>query len=129
MGVGAAQQRPMRNPPDGEPSTDRGDVGIGIAADDELVGIGQVKIDPTTRSPGKDIEDKIYKIRPANKNQRYDRKRVGNFLYKLEAESRRVKVTSLDLRPADNLKPGEIGDDRWTFEASITSRSQTSSSN
>ncbi|HED66633.1 MAG TPA: hypothetical protein ENJ09_13885 [Planctomycetes bacterium] len=99
-----------------------------IAADDTLVGIGQVSIDPITRTPSKDIEDKIYRIRPANQNQRYQRSRIGNFLYKLEADSRRVKVTSIKITPAEkNRRPGEIGSDEWTFEASITSRSQVSS--
>jgi len=94
-----------------------------IAAD-PLVGIGQVKVDPSTRSAAKDIIDRVYKIRPNNKNQRYGRQRIGNFLYKLEAESRRVRVTRFIMTPFDKIKPGDIGSDEWSFEAAITSRSQ-----
>ena len=35
-----------------------------------------------------------------------------------------VKVTSINLTPAKKVKPGEIGDDRWTFEAEVMSRSK-----
>ena len=47
---------------------------------------------------------------------------VANFLYKLEELSRRVRVTSLKLTPHSRLKPGELGDDFWTFSAEITAR-------
>jgi hypothetical protein len=97
-----------------------------IAATETLVEIGEVEISPTTKSPSKDVKDSIYKIKPFNKNKRLTRSRIGNFLYKLEADSRRVKVTSLKLTPFKKIKPGEVGEDVWTFEAAITSRSQVS---
>ena len=93
----------------------------------ERVGIGQIEITPSTKTPMRGVEDRIYKIRPANKSQRYSRSQIGNFLYQLEAESRRVRVTSVKLLPFKKLKAGEIGDDVWTFEAAITSRSQVES--
>jgi hypothetical protein len=96
-------------------------------AGDKMVEIGQVD---TTPSPPRNyqagVEDHVFKIKPANATQRFQRSRIGNFLYKLEADSRRVKVTSLKLTPSNKrLKPGEIGDDLWTFEASITVRSKS----
>ena len=97
-----------------------------IAADD-LVGIGQVQIDPSKKK-SKDTEDRIYKIKPAQKNQKYYRAKIGNFLYKLETDSRRVKVTRFKLTPHKKLKPGDVGNDQWTFEATITSRMQITSS-
>ena len=93
----------------------------------ERVGIGQLRTTPSVKSPFRDVEDRIYKIQPANKNQRYSRSQIGNFLYQLEAESRRVKVTSLKLTPFKKIKQGEIGDDVWTFDAAITSRSKVES--
>ena len=93
-------------------------------AADGFVGIGQVKIDPRTDDYTREVVDRIYKIRLASKNQRYNRGRIGNFLYKLEADNRRVKVTNLKLTPFESIKPGEIGADQWQFEASITSRTQ-----
>jgi len=93
----------------------------------ERVGIGQLDTTPSVKTPMRGVEDRIYRIRPANKTQRYSRSQIGNFLYQLEAESRRVRVTSLKLLPFKKLKAGEIGDDVWTFEAAITSRSQVES--
>ena len=94
-----------------------------IAADDN-VNIGQVTINPSKKSPSRQFEDHIYKIAPSNKKQRHSRSQIGNFLYKLEADSRRVKVTHLKITPLDKVKPGQIGNDVWTFEASITTRTQ-----
>lgn len=92
-----------------------------IAAD-QAVNIGQVRTQPSTKSPYRDVEDHIYKIQPDTRNPRFTRSQIGNFLYKLEADSRRVRVTSLKLTPANKIKPGQIGDDIWTFDAAITTR-------
>ena len=92
-----------------------------IAVQDK-VGIGQVGTTPSRQTPFKGVEDHRFKIKPLNKNKRYSRGQIGNFLYKLEADSRRVRVTSLKLTPVERIRPGETGDDTWTFEAEITSR-------
>ena len=98
------------------------------AADCEELGITRVEVlhevGFLTRNPSKDVKDWIYKIKPFNKNKRLTRSRIGNFFYKLEADSRRVKVTSIKLTPFKKIKPGEVGEDVWTFECAITSRSQ-----
>ncbi|MEM7306795.1 MAG: hypothetical protein AAF682_08995 [Planctomycetota bacterium] len=88
----------------------------------ENVGIGQVDINPSKSSPAKDVEDLKFKIRPTERSTRFLRGSIANFLYKLEQDSRRVKVTSIKIDPIDKLKPGEISDDYWTFEAELTSR-------
>ncbi len=93
----------------------------------KLVGIGEVEVIPSERSPARDIVDKIYKIRPATKNQSYVRGKIGNFLYKLEADNPRLKVTDIQMTPADKIRPGEVGNDQWTFEASVTARAQVGS--
>ncbi len=100
-------------------------------AADRLVGIGSLTITPMTpkvyRSKSKDV---IYKITPKNKTQSYSRNSIANFLYKLEYENRRIKVTSFNIKPftgkkSSRPKPGEIfSADRWTFEAEITFRTK-----
>ena len=88
------------------------------------VNVGQLKIDMTPRTPARGIEDKIYKIAPAEKNQKYQRLYIANFLYRLEEASRRVKVTRLKLVPFEKVSPGEIGKELWTFEADLTTRTK-----
>lgn len=91
-------------------------------ASQDNVNIGQVDTSVSEATPERGVLDRKYKIRPTNKNESFHRGSIGNFLYKLEADSRRVKVTSLKMTPVGRVKPGEIGDDLWTFEAEITSR-------
>jgi len=91
---------------------------------DPFVQIGQLSVSPSQRNPEKDIVDRIYTIKPAQKTQKYHQSKIGNFLYKLEADSRRVKVTRFKLTPFKKVNPGEVGSGQWTFEATITSRSR-----
>jgi len=99
---------------------------IRITGASDLVGIGELEIIPSDKKVAADIVDNMYKIRPAQKNQRYTRSKIGNFLYKLESDNPRLKVTQLQLDPFKALKPGEIGNDEWKFEAMVTARSQVS---
>jgi hypothetical protein len=91
------------------------------------VAMGQLKIDPSTRTPARDIEDKIYKISPDQKSQKYPRLQIANFLYRLEEASRRVKVTRLKLIPFEKVTPGQVVKDLWTFEADLTTRTKIDS--
>ena len=86
------------------------------------INIGQVDLNFSSTEPFKGVEDIVYKIKPSERSSRFLRGSVANFLFKLEQESRRIKVTSLKLEPFERTKAGEIGDDFWTFEAEITSR-------
>lgn len=92
-----------------------------IAALDN-VQIGATSINPSVFQTFRGVEDHKYMIRPQDKSRRYKRVRIGNFLYKLEEESRKVKVTGIELTPTARIKKGEIGDDNWTFEVELTSR-------
>jgi len=89
------------------------------------INIGQVNISHTSKTPARGIEDTIYKIEPQLKNQRFSLGQIGNFLYKLEAESRRVKVTRIKLVPAEKVAPGEVGKNQWVFDADLTTRAKT----
>lgn len=91
---------------------------------DDKINMGQIDIVKTTKSPAKGIEDDIYKMTPQTKSQRYMRGQIGNFLFKLEKDSRRVKITRLKLWPFEKVAPGEVGKDQWNFEAELTTRTK-----
>lgn len=92
-----------------------------IAVDDKIH-MGQVEVNKRTDNPSKEIEDLVCTVKPMAKTQRYYLSQIGNFLYKLESDSRRVKVTRLKLTPFERVTPGEIGKGEWVFEAELTSR-------
>jgi hypothetical protein len=93
-----------------------------IATKDK-VDIGDVKVTSSEDVRTRGIVDYKYRIRPQDRDRQYMRSRIANFLYSLEADSRRVKVTDLTIELAQKkIKPHEIPEDMWTFEAEITSR-------
>jgi hypothetical protein len=99
----------------------------------KVVNIGQLTVTPMSPKPYKNSVDVVYKISPTGKTQNYSRNAIANFLYKLEKDNRRVKVTSYSLKPFTGgsrarSKPGEIfTNNRWTFEAEITHRKKKES--
>ena len=98
---------------------------IRAIAVDGKINIGQIDIGISDKSPARGIRDDIYKITLQTKTQRCTRGQIGNFLYKLEADSRRVKVTRIKLTPfGERIAPGEIGKDNWVFEADLTTRTK-----
>ena len=90
----------------------------------DRVKIGQVDTTPSETQFSKDIVDVRVKVKP-QKDRHYSRGQIGNYLYRLEAGSPRVKVTSLKMILANKIRPGEISDDFWDFEAEITARRST----
>ena len=92
---------------------------------DGAINLGQISITKGTKNPARGIEDSSYTIKPTEKTQRFTLGQVGNFLYKLEADSRRVKVTQLKLTPYEKISPGQGGKDSWNFEAELTTRTKT----
>ena len=107
---------------------------IAEIADLPLVAIGAVSIDENSRSGGSaTTTDKIYTIRPSDKNRRYDKMNIANFLYTLEEKSPRIRVTKVvmdqfnsDLpTPRTAVKPTEFPSGRFTFSAVATSRERT----
>lgn len=98
------------------------DLYIRQIAQQRNVDIGGVKVDFDEKEPAKGVVDNIQTITPQDKRRGKDRTRIANFLYQLEAGSRRVRVTRFELTPVKSFKPHEIGPDNWAFEAEITSR-------
>ncbi len=91
----------------------------------DLVEIGA--IDPTqSKDPNvgvKGIVDQKLSIKPQDPKRGFPRTRIANYLYTLEHDSRRVKVTDIEITLANpKVSHQEVPDDSWTFQAEITSR-------
>jgi hypothetical protein len=89
----------------------------------QFVEIGDVELTPrVVQTSVRGVEDRTWAIRP-NPPRAFQRSQIANLLYKLEADSRRVVVTDIQIDQADKrLKPHEVPEDRWMFEATLTSR-------
>jgi hypothetical protein len=91
----------------------------------QYVEIGDVELTPRTVQAQRGVEDRTWQIKP-NPPRPFQRSQIANLLYKLEADSGRVVVTDVEIDKADKrLKPHEIPEDRWMFEATLTSRQAT----
>ena len=89
----------------------------------DRIDLGQLKIAPSEKSLGNGIVDKIYRITPDKKDKVFFRSQIANFLYTLESDSPRVRVTQVKIETIDRRpKPEDIPTDKWNFEARITSR-------
>lgn len=89
----------------------------------DKIQIGNVNTTPSTEQRSKQIVDRVYRIRSDSRERAFQRLRIANFLYTLEYDSRRVKVTDLKLEVAEKRpKPHEVPADEWFFEAEVTSR-------
>lgn len=107
---------------DGLSRTESPEFYIASVAMDPKISIGQPNISSSKKEPFAGIVDRKFSIKPTSSKKEFHRSQIGNFLYQLEAESRRIRVTRFKLTPIGNVKPGEVGGDAWTFEAEITSR-------
>jgi hypothetical protein len=93
-----------------------------VAAKDK-VEIGNVNMQFSDEQRSKTVVDKVYRIKSDAKDRSFQRLRIANFLYTLESDSRRVKVTDLKLEVSERrIKPHEVPGDAWFFEAEVTSR-------
>lgn len=91
------------------------------------VKIGDTTVDPPQETqPMAGVLDTRYTIKPSNRDRGFGRLNIANFLYKLESESRRMRVTKLRMEPeAKNVKPEIILEsDSWRWEAEVTSRTK-----
>lgn len=94
-------------------------------AQNDNVRLGQVTVTPSNPdSLGGGLVDMKWLIRPDNKDRGWSKENIANFLFKLESDSRRVRVTRLKLIPPSKVrtKPHEFPPDEWTYEVEITSR-------
>jgi hypothetical protein len=75
------------------------------------------------------IIDKKIMIKPVPSDRTFPRSKISNLLYKLETDSRRIRVTHVKIalggKPLPKLH--EVPEENnWTFEAQITSRQRKS---
>jgi hypothetical protein len=93
----------------------------------DRVEVGNLNVTiPTPEQFSKGIVDKKINVRPDNRERPFARTTIANFLYTLEQQSRRVKVTMITIENANRrVKNHEIPDDKWTFSAEITSRQRS----
>ena len=98
---------------------------IRAIADQRVVQLGQVKLSNKKKTPVKGVQDHIYTIQPVHrKEQKFHRDQIGNFLYRLEEQGSHVKVTSIALKPHIKVRAGEFGNDEWTYDIELTSRTK-----
>jgi hypothetical protein len=89
----------------------------------DRVEVGNLDLTPNRDPFSKGIIDRKITIRPDNRERTFKRTTLANFLYTLEQQSRRVKVTMVKIEVADRrLKPEMLPEDLWTFEAEVVSR-------
>lgn len=87
---------------------------------------GGVSIGPGKPRPSKvgkkTYIDTTYRIEPQEKGQTFDRRRIANFFHLLERDSRKVKITEIDLRADGKVDAHEIPNDRYDVEFALTVR-------
>ena len=95
---------------------------IRMAADNPQVNIGIPDIDSGSSTRAGGIIDNTFTIRPSDRKREYTHDHIARFIYRLEAESPQVKVTSIKLSLQDKPKPDEIPRDAWTWVLVMTNR-------
>jgi hypothetical protein len=100
-------------------------------AADPKVHLGQVDISKpieqviaSARDGNPGVRDLVYKISPASSAKgEYTRGEISNFIYLLEQDSRRVKVTGLTMTPTDKgPKLDKFLSDRWKYDIELRVR-------
>ncbi len=86
------------------------------------VQLGSVRIASSSGEPDPDHIDLKYKIEPQEAKAGHKRGRIANFMYLLEQQSRRVRVTNIRLEQKGKFEPWEHSDDLWKWEIEVTSR-------
>lgn len=92
-------------------------------ADHRSVSIGAVKAQPNKPTAAGGVLDKQMTIRPADPKRAFTHAQIASFLYRLEADSNQVKVTSIKYTLlGKGNKNDAIPADEWTFDITITNR-------
>lgn len=90
------------------------------------VALGSVRIAASESPLKKDVVDRKYKIEPQEAKVGHKRDRIANYMWLLESQSRRVRVTNIRLDQMGKYEPWETSDDKWEWEIEVTSRQKTS---
>jgi len=95
---------------------------VRYCADNPSSQMGEVTTDAREENPARGITDKNVTIKPLDAKQAYTHAQIAAFLYRLEADSNQIKVTSVSYDLLDKTGPDEYPSDSWTFDATITNR-------
>lgn len=104
---------------------------ITARAKDPKVNLGQVEIGKpseqviqSARSGAPGVRDLVYRVNPASSGKgEFSRGEISNFIYLLEQDSRRVKVTGLTMTPTDKgAKVDRLLSDRWKYDIELRVR-------
>ena len=85
-------------------------------------------------SPAAGVVDRKYLLQPdptkgsGGRSVGYDRARIANFMWLLEDQSRRVRVTNIRLDPVERNDPWVPANDRWEWDIEVTSRGKEADS-
>jgi hypothetical protein len=81
---------------------------------------------PSNSTYDRGIEDAKYRIKPSEKDAEFTRDQIAYFMWQLEANSNRLKLTDIDIQLADRkgLKDHDIPEDTWTFSIETTTRQE-----
>jgi len=100
---------------------------IRTIAKDSKISLGRVEINASEKDYGPFV-DKIYSITPQDSKSTFTRQAISNFLYKLESDSRRVRVTKFNIDATDDNgrrpKIDVLPSDKWAFDCEISIREQ-----
>ena len=99
-------------------------------ASNPKVGLGGVKVDlkAGTNTSAKGVADLRYTIKPQESKTAHGRDRIANYMWLLEHESRRVRVTQIRLDPQGKYEPWEPAGDQWEWDIEVTSRQKVEDS-
>ena len=90
-----------------------------IAASPEI-DLGELRTSLRVSHPFPPFRDLRCRVQPADDDASFTRSQIGEFLFRLEADSPGVTVTSLAIYP---FEPGsDVVGDRWRFEAELNLR-------
>tara|TARA_R110002126_G_scaffold28577_8_gene95346 strand:+ start:6206 stop:6805 length:600 start_codon:yes stop_codon:yes gene_type:complete len=96
-------------------------------AKDSKINLGRVEINASEKDYGGFI-DKIFSITPQDSKTTFTRQAISNFMYKLESDSRRVRVTKFNIDATDENgrrpKIDVLPSDLWSFDCEISIREQ-----
>jgi len=91
-------------------------------ASNPRVGLGSVNVTSKTDTRANNVADLKFTISPLESKAAHGRTHIANYMWLLEQESRRVRVTSISLDQKGKFEAWETADDQWEWEIEVTSR-------
>lgn len=97
-------------------------------AQDQFVNWGNINVGKPDEHMNRDgYQDIVYRVEHSDKDAAVSRNHIANMFYLIERDLRRMKVTSVDIEPAEKSAPHEVPEDRWkvkNFNVTIRERAE-----